>query len=98
LGIAIKPSDLYYKYPRETASRHEAKFDGKPDPRPFNRDDLYEVLPMLEKVMDELGCDDARALQEIEETMIRSMPAFIASREEVFDFLVGSMREVLGQR
>lgn len=98
LGIAIKPSDLYYKYPRDTSSRHEAKFSGKPDPKPFNRDDLYEVVPMLEQVMDEIECDDARTLHSIEEIMIRTMPGWIVTREEVFDFLVGSMREVMAGR
>lgn len=95
MGIAIKPSDLYYKYPRVVEKRHEQKFSGKPDPAPFDRDDLYEVIPMLECVMDELGRDDARTLHAVEEVMIRNMPGFISTREEVFDFLVGSMRDVL---
>ncbi|HTY20034.1 MAG TPA: hypothetical protein VMC44_00225 [Geobacteraceae bacterium] len=98
MGISIKPSDLHYKYPKDTARRHEDKFRGKPDPAPFNRDDLYEVIPMLEKVMDELGMDDARTLHAVEEIMIRNMPGWIVAREEVFDFLVGSMREVIGER
>lgn len=97
MGIEIKPSDLYYKYPKDTVRRHERKFCGKPDPSPFNRDDLYEVIPMLESVMDELGAEDARILQEIEEIMIRRMPSFIRSRDNVFDFLVGSMRDLLGE-
>jgi hypothetical protein len=97
MGIVIKPSDLFYKYPRDTARRHEPKFSAKPDRTPFDRDDLYEVLPMLEKVMDDLGMDDARTLHVIEEIMIRTMPTRIVAREEVFDFLVGSMREVLDE-
>ena len=95
MGIVIKPSDLYYKYPRDTARRQESKFSAKPDRTPFDRDDLYEVIPMLEKVMDDLGMDDARTLHAIEEIMIRTMPTSIVAREEAFDFLVGSMREVL---
>ena len=58
MGIAIIPSDLYYKYPRDTVRRHEPKFSAKPDRAPFNRDDMYEVIPMLERAMDELGRDD----------------------------------------
>jgi len=95
MGIAIKPSDLFHKYPKVTTSRHEQKFNGKPDPKPFNRDDLYEVIPMLERAMDELGRDDARTLHAMEEIMIRNLPGWIVAREEVFDFLVGSMREHL---
>ena len=95
MSIIIKPSDLYNKYPRDIANRDKPKFNGKPDPEPFNRDDLYEVIPMLQAVMDELGRDDGRTLHVIEEIMIRDMPRFIVSRAEVFDFLVGCTREAL---
>jgi hypothetical protein len=50
---------------------------------------------MLEAVMTELGRDDERTLHLVEEIMIRNMPHFIASRDEVFDFLVGTARDVL---
>ena len=98
MGLHIKASDLYYKYPRDTASRSIPKFRGKPDPAPFNRDDLYEVLPLLEKVMDELGRDDAETLHLVEELMIRDLPGFLVSRSEVFDFLAGCAAEVLERR
>jgi hypothetical protein len=95
MGIIIKPSDLFYKYPKDTARRHEAKFIATPDRTPFNRDDLYEVIPMFGRVMDTLARDDSRTLHTIEEIMIHTMPRCIVTREEVFDFLVGSMRDVL---
>jgi hypothetical protein len=98
MAITIKPSDLFYKYPKDTLNRHGAKFRGKPDPAPFNRDDLYEVIPMLEQVMAELGRDDAFVLHAVEELMICNLPRFIATREEVFDFLVGYGREILDNR
>ena len=98
MGLRIKPSDLYYKYSRDTANRAVAKFQGKPDPAPFNRDDLYEVVPLLEKVMDELGRDDGETLHLVEELMIRDLPCFLVSRAEVFDFLSGCAREVLDKR
>ncbi len=98
MTLTIKPSDLYYKYPRDSVRRDEPKFQGKPDPFPFNRDDLYEVLPMLGQVMEALGRDDERTLHAVEELMIRNLPLWIVSREETFDFLVGCMRESLGDR
>ena len=98
MAVTIIPSDLYYKYPKDTANRHETKFRGKPDSAPFNRDDLYEVVPMLEQVMNELGRDDARSLHAVEELMIRDLPRFLGTREEVFDFLVGCAREILDTR
>ena len=98
MKLLIKPSDLYYKYPKDIPNREQPKFSGKPDSLPFNREDLYEVLPMLETVMAELGHDDERTLHLVEEIMTRNMPGFIASREEVFDFLVGTAKDVLDER
>ncbi len=98
MTVTIKPSDLYYKYPRDTARRDEAKFRGKPDPAPFNRDDLYEIIPMLEQVMSRLGRSDARTLRALEEIMVGIMPRFLTSREDVFDFLVGCMCDMLGNQ
>ena len=95
--ITIKASDLYYRYPKETTTRHQPKFNGKPDTAAFNRDDLYEVLPMLGAVMDALDSDEQRVLQLAEEIMIRELPRFLESREEVFDFLVGCTNEKLGR-
>lgn len=95
MGILIKASDLFYRYPKDTKTRHLRKFGGKPDRNPFNRDDLYEVLPMLGAVMDELGSDEQHVLQLAEEIMIRSLPRFIETREEVFDFLVFCISERL---
>lgn len=93
MAIEIKPSDLYYKYPRKKEFREQPKFTGKPDPTPFDRDDQYEVIPMLQAVMDSIGTIDGAVLEKLEEMMIFQMPAFINAREEVFDYLVALARE-----
>lgn len=98
MGITIKPSDLKYRYPKDTLNRDLPKFTGKPDPAPFNRDDIYEIIPMLEAVMDVLARDDGRVLHIVEEILNSDMPRFINSREEVFDFLVGCTRELLEEQ
>lgn len=95
MGITIKPSDLYNKYHKDTTNRHKPKFEGKPDPEPFDRDDLYEIIPMFEAVMDALGRDDQHTLHMVEEVMLTYMPLCVSTREEVFDFLVGCMRDTL---
>ena len=53
MGIEIKPSDLYFKYRRNKELRGEPKFTGKPDANSYDRDDLYDVIPMLAAVMDQ---------------------------------------------
>jgi hypothetical protein len=95
MGITTKASDLYYKYGKDTVNRYRPKFRGKPDRDPFNRDDIYEVLPMLGAVMDELDRDDQHTLHLAEEILISYMPRFVNRREEVFDFLVACTREGL---
>ena len=98
MAIALRPSDLKYKYPRVTRTRHEAKFSGPDDRSPFNRDDLYDVVPMLAAVMDELQRDDAATLHFLEDLMNHDMPRFLVGRGEVFDFLSGCGKEMLQYR
>ncbi|BDV41088.1 hypothetical protein GURASL_00110 [Geotalea uraniireducens] len=96
MGIKLKPSDLFNKYHKDVAHRDEPKFVGKPDPAPFNRDDIYEVIPLLEAVMDELGTLDGRVLNELEDIMLQEMPRFVERRDEVFDYLVETARDRFG--
>lgn len=96
--LAIKPSDLYFKYKRKKATRAVPKFCGKPDPQPFDRDDLYEVIPMLEAVMAALGSNDGRLLHRAEEVMLNEMPFCVTTRAEVFDYLVAVGTELLEAR
>jgi hypothetical protein len=94
MSIVVKASDLKFKYPRDIANREGPKFTGLPDPAPFNRDDLYDVLPMMSAVMDELGSEDGELLNFLED-LLNQMPRFIGTRGEVFDYLQGSARECL---
>jgi hypothetical protein len=96
MAIIVKPSDLKFKYPRDIANRDKPKFIGLPDTALFSRDDLYEVLPIMSAVMDELGSDDGEVLHLLED-MLNQMPRFVSSRGEVFDYLLGSARECLRQ-
>jgi hypothetical protein len=95
MGIIVKASDLYYKYRRNVDLRHQPKFIAPPDPAPFDRDDLYEVLPMLGAVMTTLGRDDMQALHLLEELLVRDLPGFISARDEVYTFLLECGRERL---
>jgi len=86
---------LYYRYPRKKETRDAAKFIGLPAHLPFDRNDLYEVIPMFEAVMDELESVDGAVLQRIEKILNDQVPAFIRSREEIYRCLVGMIREEL---
>jgi len=94
MSIIVKASDFKFKYPRDIANRDQPKFSGIPDPEPFNRDDLYEILPMMSAVMDDLDSVDGEVLHLLED-LLNQMPRFITTRGEVFDYLQGSARECL---
>jgi hypothetical protein len=91
MGITIKPSDFKFKYPKDIAHRDIPKFSGIPDPTPFNRDDLFEIIPMMEAVMNDLGSADGNVLDMLED-ILNVMPRFIETREEVFHYLVETAR------
>jgi hypothetical protein len=94
MSIIVKASDLKFRYPRDVANRDEPKFAGLPDTAPFNRHDLYEILPMLSAVMNELESADGEVLHLVED-ILNDMPGFVTTRGDVFDYLQGSARECL---
>ncbi|MDD2499422.1 MAG: hypothetical protein PHN92_01230 [Geobacter sp.] len=92
--LVVKAFDLKFKYRKYVETRDEPKFSGLPDPAVFNRDDLYEILPMMGAVMDTLGTTDGRVLHLLED-LLNEMPRFVSSREEVFNYLVGCGSDAL---
>jgi len=94
MGIIVKASDLKYKYPKDIQNREQPKFSGIPDPTPFNRDDLYDVLPMMEAVMNALDSSDGRVLHLLED-ILNEMPRFFVTRDEVYTCLLETARERL---
>ena len=96
MPVIIKASDLKFRYPRDVVNRAAPKFTGLPDPAPFNRHDLYEVLPMMSAAMNGLESNDGEILHILED-ILNQMPGFLRSREEVYDYLLGSARECLRQ-
>ena len=95
MGSLIEPSDLKYRYREDITGSDLPRFTGRPDPAPFNRDDLYEVLPMLEAVMEELGTYDLKILHLLEDILNMNLTKCISTREEVFDFLLVAGQEWL---
>lgn len=93
--IEIKPSDLQYKYPKNHENRSQPKFSGLPDDNLFDRDDLYEVLPMFQCVMTTLGVVDDVILHRLEE-LTDGMPRFLQSRRDVYLFLCETTADILG--
>ena len=95
MNVEIKPSDLQYKYPKNHDNRAQSKFAGLPDNHPFDRDDLYEVIPMFEWVMTSLNANNEVVLHKIEE-VVCEMPGFIYSRGDVYRYLCETLGQMLG--
>ena len=95
MGLCIKPSDLKFKYPKVFETRYDEKLTGKDDTAPFNRDDLFDIIPMLEAVMDDLGRDDGRTLHLLEDLLNAEMPRFVNTRGEVFKYLSSCARDIM---
>jgi hypothetical protein len=98
MRLEIKASDLYFRYRRNKAHREFPKFSGKPDKHLFDRDDLYEVIPMMSAVMSALQTCDGRILHRLEEMMHFDLPQCVMTREEIFDCLYESMRTLIEEQ
>ena len=88
MGLKIKTSDLKYEYSDTATNGDNPKFSGKPDSILFNREEEYEVIPMLENVMDELGTKKKTGLHKLEDMIKDDLPGSTRKREDVFDWLV----------
>jgi hypothetical protein len=95
MQLTIKPSDLQYRYPKRKETRELPKFSGLPDPNPFDRDDLYDVIPMFEAVMSALQSCDGAVLHRMEEVLSQDVPRWVATREEVYGCLLQVMQGLL---
>ena len=95
MQLTIKPSDLQYRYPKVKETRDLPKFSQVPDPNPFDRDDLYDVIPMFEAVMNALQSNDAAVLHRMEEVLSQDVPRWVATREEVYSCLLQVMQGLL---
>ena len=94
MELTIKPSDLKFKYKRNVEHRDLPKFRGIPDKHPFNKDDLYEVIPMFEAVMVTLESCDGELLGMLED-LLNTMPRFVETREETYNYLYETARDWL---
>jgi hypothetical protein len=95
MNIRIDAAILKYRYPKDHTNCNTPRFAGKPDRNPFDRDDLYEVLTMLEALMAALRTDDENILHIIEDIINYDLPRSLRAREEVFDFLLEETKERL---
>ena len=97
MGIKIKPSDLYFRYPKKRIGGVKPEVDFAIDGNYFDRDNLDEVIPMFEAIMDALGTQDGEILQMAEEILNERIPRFVDTREAVFHCIIETLEAVFGR-
>lgn len=61
------------------------------DARLFNRHEGYEVVPMIQKVVNHFEYDSQAEVQRIEALIGSELPGNVRGRKKVFDWLVGRL-------
>lgn len=86
--MKIKASFLKYAYTKVTAAGDKPPFTGLPDGKLFHRKEVYEILPMLQKVVDELDLRKKSDVHELEDLIHLKLPVDIRTRGEVYCWLI----------
>jgi hypothetical protein len=88
--MKVNSSDLQYKYSKTVTGDDSAKFRGKPDSSEFNRHEEYEVIPMIEHIMNHKSWSQKASIHKIED-LIKKIPSNTRRRDHVFDWLVANL-------
>ncbi|NRF65327.1 hypothetical protein [Vibrio coralliilyticus] len=84
----FKKSDMKYNHYSWTAiSGDDPKITGKPDSTLFSRKEGYEVLYMINKVLEHRGLSSVTSGQKAETLIKDSLPSTVRSQENVFNWL-----------
>ncbi|QKS94891.1 hypothetical protein HUO05_06510 [Vibrio alginolyticus] len=84
----FKKSDMKYNhYSWTVISGDDPKITGKPDSTLFSRKEGYEVLYMINKVLEHRGLSSVTSGQKAETLIKDSLPSTVRSQENVFNWL-----------
>ncbi|EHK2888817.1 hypothetical protein ACWOYR_001433 [Vibrio parahaemolyticus] len=84
----FKKSDMKYDHYSWTAiSGDDPKITGNPDSTLFSRKEGYEVLYMINKVLEHRGLSSVTSGQKAETLIKDSLPSTVRSQENVFNWL-----------
>ena len=92
MAIKLNSSNLKYTYSKYAVNGGGCEFRGKPDSIKFIRHEEYEMIPMIENVMNDLYLTDAGDVHIMEDMIHLKMPPDCISREEVYDWLVREIK------
>ncbi|WP_417356116.1 hypothetical protein [Gallaecimonas pentaromativorans] len=86
--MSFKKSDLNYSdYSWITLSGDDPKISGKPDSTLFSRHEGYEMLYMIDKVLEHRNLTSVASGQKVESIIRTELPSTTRSQENVFNFV-----------
>lgn len=84
----FKKSDMKYDhYSWKAIPGDDPKVTGKPDSTLFSRKEGYEVLYMINKVLEHRGLSSVASGQKVETLIKDRLPSNVRSQENVFNWL-----------
>ena len=87
MAIRVKRNMLQYEYSWQATDGSDP-MKVKIDARILNRNEGYEVIPIIQKVIDHFGYSDEADVLKIEALIKEELPGNIRGRDRVFDWLV----------
>lgn len=92
MTVKLNSVDLKYVYSKYAVNGEHPKFMGKPDNIKFNRHEEFEMIPMIEQVMNDLHFNESGDVHIIEDMIHLKMPPECISREDVYDWLLNELK------
>ena len=90
MAISVKRDMLQHKYSWKAVGKDDpSKIQA--DARLFNRHEGYEVVPMIQKVVNHFDYGSGEQVQKVEEAIKTELPGNVRGRQKVFDWLVGRL-------
>lgn len=86
--VHTKPPMLKYKYRKVTADDGKPPFVGPPDSELFDRQEEYEVIMMLQKIVDDLDLKRKSDIYDLEDMIKLRLPINNRTREDVYCWLI----------
>ena len=87
MAIKVTKEMLVYEYTWEAVGGDEPNAI-KIDAMLFNRHEGYEVIPMIQKVVNHFDYDTEADVQRVEQLIADELPGMVRGRKNVFDWLI----------
>ncbi|MFM2481641.1 hypothetical protein [Celerinatantimonas sp. YJH-8] len=86
MSLNLKPSDLRYHYREKATHPDDVKLHGDPDMSVFDRNEVYEVIYLIEKVAQQLDFNDKASCHRVED-IIQILPFRTLTQKYAFEWI-----------